>query len=328
MSDLIPPDPTQRDHSPAVYQNEHGEIIYRASAIGYCTKMLAALRQEYESKPVPDKIREKMDESSALEDEAIDKFVAEHHNIITEVDRQVPPIKLRVTDGVFIRGKPDTLLRTTDGRTGILEIKNLGDSLYKSNSVSLQPKYLAQGTVYMVGYDFIAFVLRNKETGAMYYKWFDTTPMDFGKLYRKVLHIESLAESLELPESCDSRDYPCPVFYLHESDKFEDWEDMSLQQDFEELARAYDRARAMEKEGKEAKKALQKELREFRARHLDLVEKDGTLETSRARFKKSTFDVEDIEETALEWFLAEHKKTLSEFKQKRKVEQWRLTWRG
>ena len=334
MSDLIPLDPTQRDHRPAVYEDESGDIVYRASAIGYCTKMLAALRQEYDPKPLPDNIKEKMDESADLEDEAVDRFIADHHEKIVEIDRQVPPISLKVRNGreggqsVYIRGKPDTRIKLSDGRVGILEVKNLGDALYKANSVSLQSIYKAQGTVYMVGYDFIVFVLRNKRTGNVIYKWFDTTPMDFGALFRKVLEIETLAEKLELPDLCDPLQYPCPVHYLHEKERIEPWEDMKAQWEFEELARAYDAARAMEKEGKEAKKAIQAELRDFRARHLDLVGEDGALNSSKARFSKSTPTRKQLDETGLEWFLAKHGKGLEDYQSEVSYDAWYVSWRG
>lgn len=336
-------DLTQPDHSPAVYEDDQGNIIYRASAVGGCTKMLAALRQEYSPKSPPQWLIEKMEESTLLEDDAIDQFVADHSAIIDRIERQTEPVSIKITvteekKTVFIRGKPDTKAYLKDGRKIIVEVKNLSPVLWESYTQSLPIIYKAQGTIYSLNSDGIVYVLRNKGKkdgteeenrgkGKIEYIWYDETPMDLSVIIEKVKQSEKWYEEMDLPDKCDPLQFPCPVYYLHEQDDIEPWEDVSAQREFDELCRVYNDARRREKEAKSQKSQARRKLLGVISDHPELFA-DNRISSPLGTFRTYRSGNTVIDEDRLRKFLAEHGEKMTSFLTRNEYDVWMVDWRG
>lgn len=80
----------------------------------------------------------------------------------------------------------------------------------------------------------------------------------------RVLQIERLARSGELPGECDRRVYPCSVFHLHDDEEAEClWVDKKDEAEFDKLVGFYDQGCQWERQGREIKKQYAARIAEF-----------------------------------------------------------------
>lgn len=216
------------DDRPAVYE-EDGRWVYRASALGGCTKALAALRMGNSPVAPPAGLQKAFDEGNAAEDKIIELY--EKYTARTVRARQ-QALEIRVSDTCVIRGHIDGLADTT-----LVEAKAFAESTlddWNRKGWDGFPHYKIQTGLYWagVGAESLDMVIGLKnyqgvvETIEIFH--YDTPPTSSQDAINKVLEIERIAASGELPKECDEKWWGCPVWYLHEKPEIEEVEDEEL----------------------------------------------------------------------------------------------------
>lgn len=229
-----------------------GLVIYRASALGGCTKQLIALRQGYEEAPVPAQMQKVFDAGHDWEEVV--------HARMPLVARQTR-IELAVSSKIAVVGHVDGVSDTVD------EVKSQNQDewdKFERDGWDMNPlwaKYKWQASAYMIALERplrLIRVLRDSDpanprisTQVYFEPWYS-----LAEIRARVLTIESQAAVGVLPVACDpSVQYPCPVYYLHEYAEFE-YGDETV----DVLARQYNNAKTVEKIAKqkadESKRAL------------------------------------------------------------------------
>lgn len=235
------------DDRPPVYE-EDGRVIYRASAIGGCTKMLAAIRMGYSMSDTPERMREVFEAGN----EAESRTIIELKNKGWEIGHQQEQVELQLTPRLVVRAHLDARAIDTP-----IEIKSTVGEI----SDALWERYLWQFSVIMcaTGKDLILVTWDRDERRITKTEIFKDLPLSRAQILQKVLEVERVAGLGVLPEVCDHPMYPCPVFRLHE-----DQLPLPLQIDDEEVdryAREYDHARKEETRWKGIKDAARRALR-------------------------------------------------------------------
>lgn len=255
---------------PIVYIDDSDTTVYRASAIGGCTKSLIAVRMGFESVPPPAWLRPALEEGQEREEEVLEKALEQvEPGGWVEPDQR--PVELVVKGGeedgdrVVIRGHTDGTIYRDDGLDSPaiagIEAKAFGETLwntYKKKGMAAFPYYIAQLTIYMqaTGLPFY-FAVLNKVTGEVDVQRYDSPPMDVELLVQKVLYVEEKAWKSDLPVECDMRSAICPVPYLHEDTEAQPIEGFLAGEEvdtFLALTKTYEKAQAEEKAAREKKK--------------------------------------------------------------------------
>lgn len=198
-------------------------IVYRASGLGYCTKRQVALRMDYEPMPVPEDMQKIFDAGNEAEEQCVSLLMDKGRDIFN----QQLEVALQITDEIAVVGHIDGQERTLLGDVGI-EIKSMSENVYATvphnhdiwDFAPLYGNYKWQLSVYILalGVPFnVIFWRRRKE---------DTDVADFfeltiekpfyteAEIRARVLGIESQARQGIMPEFCDNKGYPCPVYYV------------------------------------------------------------------------------------------------------------------
>lgn len=291
-----------------------GHVIYRASALGGCTKRLILTRMGYDlidprgsdSERVQ-KVMARMDDGHEHEDTVVRKL-AERGVIVYNRDGECV---LPVSGKIMVMGHYDGV---NDGR--VVEIKSMGDKEWNevwNNGnprwhVGLWPRYQWQISVYMEALQLpceIFFYNRDTEELQSFIKqvpFYDTT-----EIRTRVLSVERAARNYDPPGPCDMPSFPCPLFYMHESDRleFEDGDDAVVQG----LAEAYDRAKKERDDAEERYRKATKAL-------LKAVGETGKFETLQG-WKVTAYDPGKgtLDRDKVLAFIEEHGGDVDEFKQ-------------
>lgn len=232
----------------AVQVAEDGSIVYRASALGSCTKLLAALRMGYEEAPVPAQIA-KVFQSGHDSEELV-------HARMPLVARQ-SEARLEVSSKIVVVGHVDGVSDSVD------EVKSQSqlewDRFERDGwEGGFFPKYKWQASAYMLAFGLplrlIRFNRATQEIKTQVYfdPWYSLTD-----IRARVLSIESQAAGGVLPAACDPLQYPCPVYYLHDDAEDAEYGDEAV----DVLARQYTNARTVAKIADEKAKVSKVALR-------------------------------------------------------------------
>lgn len=241
---------------PAVY-DEDGKHIYRASAFGGCTKMLAAIRLGYETTPPPQKMVDgPYARGHAQEEVALKKLREEGWEI---KDRQ-KEFDLVVTARNIIRCHVDAI-----SAEPVVEIKSQNKEEYdkwrKDDpwAGEIWRKYSWQVSVLILATKRRCMVVRINDELELDTLVVKEPPHSMKEIRAKIFAIERIVSSQTLPDACDFPMFPCPVFRLHSDDKPEpiDLDDEGI----DEHAKIYDHARKEESKWKEIKEAARRALR-------------------------------------------------------------------
>lgn len=283
------------EQPPIVYEGDNGEIVFRASAVGSCTKALIAAYMEFEPVQPPQWIKEKMDESGRLEDyiiELVNKEISDTpHWPYVASQRTVEHWFEYEGVPVVIRGRIDGFY--PDNGNAPLEIKAFGQSMWdqwKRGRFDNFPAYADQATAYWYGCgaEYMHYAVYNKDTGELDLQKLEAPPSDIKQLQDKCKHVIEEGESGELPEQCDKENFICPFVYLHEdtTSDIEGEGEGGEVEIFDALCHQYKEADAEEKRGKAKKDEVKKRIKEYLDSHIDPDSK-GKVKAQTERYKVS-----------------------------------------
>lgn len=227
-----------------------GTVIYRASALGSCTKELVALRMGYDEAPLPEKVAALFRSGHEAEERV--------HERMPLIARQ-SEVELVVTSKIRVVGHVDGISDSVD------EVKSQSKDEWERFEkdgweTGWFPKYKWQASVYMhatgLPLRLIRIMRPPKElqddpqawaeapikTQVYFDPWYSLT-----EIRSRVLTVESQAAGGVLPVACDSLHYPCPVFYLHDDASDVEFGDEAV----EVLAKQYQNAKLVEKIAKQ-----------------------------------------------------------------------------
>jgi hypothetical protein len=253
----------EADHRPDAYM-ENGRLVLRASSLGGCTKSLIAAGMGLQAEQPPAKIKGAWEESAALEGEVIARGLDWLHDVHrlkakllnpnTRTDNAGHVFKpvggqwafdLLVGQGVMIRGHIDGLAASYERHTSspdmprfVIEAKAFGDEYWKKwldKGFDAFPEYEAQWAMYRHAGGLPGlYVVGHKENGKI-------TEVDcfvdeesinrdlIIELLRKAKYVAAEVEADALPETCDVKMWPCPMWWLHEDDEWEKDDDPELE---------------------------------------------------------------------------------------------------
>lgn len=250
------------DDRPAVYVEDSGLVVYRASAVGYCMEALLALRQGFTGELPPEWFREKLDEGTAAEEELVQAAV-QHigGELVSTQEEVIVPV---IQGQVVVRGHTDGRIETMHGIVNFgVEAKKLGPSLWEYWEQGLDaffkkcPYYADQLTIYMRGAN-MPFVFvggqwdpEEKKVIKTEVREIDQAPSDLNEIRARILQVEARFADGEMPECDGGKMWPCPVYFIHEEKR----EEVGGGTGAELLACAeeYEEARTAEKEAKKKK---------------------------------------------------------------------------
>lgn len=239
------------DHRPDCYV-EGEKIVIRASSIGSCTRRLIGQGLGMDGEAPPAKIVGKWNESAALEDavlaagkKAIEEGTRCRYKRLEVTELTAPggiasPMRpyqgqwefdWEIGERAVLRGHLDELVSIYEQERGgylgkaFIEAKAFGDSYWE--------KWLKSGWDAFPGYawQFSAcshalglpgwMVVAHKidgEIAEVDVRWVEQgdTPVRRGQLMARVVGVAGAVARGEMPDACDQKDWPCPLWYLHE----------------------------------------------------------------------------------------------------------------
>jgi hypothetical protein len=219
------------DNRPSRYI-EDGKIIYRASSLGMCDKVFAALAMGYTPQAHPVWFQEILDEGTAQESTIREMWEGVEDDVVTDVGLM---LELEVLDNVFIRGSVDGVTR--DG-TMLFEAKKIRDSgwaRYLRSGVEYQSNYPMQTSFYMhalselkgvdVGMMFVGGHYVQQPDGdwlitETHCHTYTTPPVNLLGIKKRIARLERVINEATVVGDvpCTRNMYPCPFFYLHDDD--------------------------------------------------------------------------------------------------------------
>lgn len=194
--------------------------IYRASGLGGCIKAQAALQLGYESKEPPEKISGVFAEGNLHEEDVVARLLDQGFSI----QSQQMEVNLTITPSVAVQGHIDgAVIHPHWGMWKLLEIKSMGKDQYDEwvkkrwDTPGLIRKYKWQVSSYMLSLQDppaeLMFVVKNRNNGQLDISYLEKPFYTKAEIAARVLEIERYVRAETLPE-CDSRMFPCPVYYL------------------------------------------------------------------------------------------------------------------
>ncbi len=315
-------------NKPAVYTDDEGRTIYRASALAMCRTALIAVRSGFEPMAPPDSMQRRFDEGHLHESNMVQRLNTEYGIEVFNREREV---ELEITPTLIVRGHidgegvgwldfQDDELRGLGGETPhrLVENKTMSSLAYKEWVASTweqrwkkYPSYAIQSTVYgeATGIRQQLYCVKDKESGQMHVEVLDLPCYPLALVKAKVLGIEAhVRQGLPLPEDCDARSWPCPVFYLgpcgeEQRDTLDERRDEVVQA----LANTYDEQKRIEANAKKAKEQARDEIK----KHLGDAGKYDTSQGWKVAWSKGTTGSKEVfdEET----FKAEHPDLYEQF---------------
>ncbi len=225
---------------------EHGKVIYRASALGRCTRALLAARQGVLAAPPPAEFANP--ERTGYFDRGLDAeetIVETLGNLGFNIHERQAEVRLEFGDAIVL-GHIDGLTepgKTNYGDVGaqthLLEIKHFGTSnwaKWRAGHFSAFPVYALQVSCYMhaLGLPRLCMVIHNGNTGAFDISLHGAAPRELWEIETIVTGVEQLYKLAPPIGTVEcTRDYPCPYSVMHDVP-------IPLDGDLVPLARAYD----------------------------------------------------------------------------------------
>jgi hypothetical protein len=326
-------------NKPMVYVDDEGRSIYRASALGQCTSAFIYVRAGFEPMAPPPAMQRRFDEGHLHEANIIQRLNTEHGIEVFNREREVT---MWITSTLGIRGHIDGEgvgnleadwadgFHPTAAKHRLVENKTMSQKAF-AEWVELDwdarwrkyPGYAMQITVLgeAAGFDEVIYAVKNKESGEILVEITPTAVYPLLTIKQKVLGIEAhVRQGQPMPDECDIRSYPCPVFYVGPCG------DTVERQELEEreaevvvaLAKTYDANRAAEAAAKKAKETARDEIK----KHIPdggPFEVEGWKINYTVRELKGTEVVESFDMDA---FAAAHPELVEEFTTTKEVEKW------
>lgn len=219
------------DNRPVRYVEDDGTIVYRASGLGMCDRIYAALEQGYEPASYPAWFQQVLDEGTAMEQSIREKFMEEYGEVV-EGDQQ--EVELEIMPGIVIRGHIDGKILDL-GVTGLddalwegKKVRPSGWDAFKRKGVEWHKNYPMQVSVYMhgLGVERLFFTgglydPEKQEILETYTHAYHQPPVNLLGIRKRIAKLEGLIDSGKDARdiACPTTpDYPCPFFFLHDED--------------------------------------------------------------------------------------------------------------
>jgi hypothetical protein len=314
--------------APIVYEQD-GKVIYRASALGGCTKALVAARLGYEASPTPEGMQKTFRAGHDAE-EVVKAELRSRGWVISNEQAEVTYSvsgKLRVVghiDGVgslplHDLGVPETLVGIEIKSQNQEEWDRFGREGWTSGFWS---KYRWQISVYALALQIPFCIVRfNRDDPNVESRLDITQDIPFcspSDIAVRVLDIERQARNGKLPTGCDtSLQFPCPYFRLHEDDR-----EIIDDQQVEDLATIYEGLKRVVAQAERDQEEARKTLRDMLGTDGKFVTRNGTKISFYQQNNPPRLNVEKLRE-----FLKEAGRTLEEFQTTTSSERLRITIR-
>jgi hypothetical protein len=203
--------------APIVQVLEDGKVVYRASALGMCTRALVAARQGYEQQPPPAKLQEVFDAGHRAEEDFFARL-----SVFDEVVQQQLEVSLPITSRITVVGHLDGLRISAPKGAEVIEVKSQSDDMWHDwkpkfwTEDALWKKYAWQISVYYhaTQAQTITVYRYNRTTCMVAAETYHRAFHDLAEIRDRVLNIESLALDQDLPD-CKENAWGCPFGYLH-----------------------------------------------------------------------------------------------------------------
>jgi hypothetical protein len=247
---------------PSVYE-DGGLVVYRASAVGGCSRALAAEKLGFNPLPFNESTLTIFREGHRHEDHVIEDLTEQGWRFSGQQDE----VEVKVTPSVLIRGHLDAIgIPPNEDDRVVAEVKALGDSTFKlfvRKGIMAFPRYAVQLSIYMHAKAMPgAFVVKSRNSGGIVIVRFSEPPVEMKEIRAKVARAEAMARAGDLP-GCDvESQWNCPFLYLHDETTGQvakgegdlDGEvDATTGAKLEALAEAYDSARERLKQAETVK---------------------------------------------------------------------------
>lgn len=306
-----------------VYVQDDGVIVYRASALGMCTKRLVHARLGDE--------RVDVEFPAWTAGQAAEDWLADREKW-QDVNRDVR-LEMEVMPGVIVRGHVDHYVY----RKSFVEIKSMsgmewdkfwavhgesnrdgkelvldGSAVWSDARTPLWGKYAWQMSAYMHATRTpLSVAIINRDTLDVGFLLLNKPVVSRGRIARKILEIELLARDLDVPVACDLPGYPCPYFYAHDENR-EEMEDERLMY----VVGLYQRAKAKADVWAKAKSKAYDELKKMGV---------GKYETDREKVTVYERKDKSLDREALDAFLETYDKGMKDFQKETVRTQVRIT---
>lgn len=215
----------ESEQKPPRWTDAEGRTYYRASSLGMCDKMFVALANYYEPRAKPDWFQEVLDEGTRNEPVIIQQAQEKYDDLVVESQGT---ILLEVLSDVFITGYIDGEWSRDIGkvRRGV-EIKKIRESVWSKfmqQGVEYLPFYPWQVSAYWYGReweqcDVIGGRLNEAgEIDLIERHILTAPPIPLKALRLRIMKLEGMIADGNQPVDvkCNVRQFPCPVFYLHD----------------------------------------------------------------------------------------------------------------
>lgn len=208
------------------------DVVYRASELGGCTRFLIGKRMGYTEMPPPAKFQGYFDRGNAMEERLI-----ELHGMAGEpIHRQQEVVEMIVSPSITVRGHIDGVITNYDERQYLWECKRVSVDVFNKfkdhgwdAKYDLLDKYKWQVSSYMLATGLeLRFEVACEPADGVLEIWPLYQELPFYselQIKTRILGIEAAAQAGELGETCDKKNYPCPLYYLPGHDEEKDDED-------------------------------------------------------------------------------------------------------
>lgn len=225
------------DDRPPVYL-EDGKVVYRASALGFCTSALAWARLEVEPNRPSERMLQAFAEGSAMEDTLIEAVRDENTGMFLYSPTELRKRGFRVPEGQVeveiawgnnvVRCHPDAIGFAPELDSDVaVEVKFLGPDLYRkvTKDLSSQKSYEWQVSVEMhaTGMPLLYGIgQKDPETRelveeSLVCKLITEPPHSLLEIKKRVAEVEKMALAGEVAD-CEYKMFPCPYHFLHRAD--------------------------------------------------------------------------------------------------------------
>lgn len=234
----------------AVYEDDQGRVIYRASALGRCTGALVRARLGVTGSAPPEVMQERFDEGHEFEARVIAaglgvdwtlldaRKLGQYGKVVEDHAGDQVELDLTWGDGTrVVRCHPDGIAvsgaRFIGGEGGgtaerrVVEAKFFGpDLFYETLSNGLSYPYKMQLSIEMHGSGLPAlYIIGKKERaedgtvslGEVEVWEIDTPPLPLAEIKMRVLEVEGYVARGEIPPCPVPFDYPCPYWADHDT---------------------------------------------------------------------------------------------------------------
>lgn len=196
------------DDRPPVYE-DGGLVIYRASALGGCKRMLALARQGYTAIAPPEHMLKVFEAGHKAEDQLWAK------GVLSGLAQEY--IELPITKRIMIVGHLDAWEIDAGA-----EAKSSSEAEYRKpwTESHMAQRWAYQISCYMhgTGKPFrLIRALRDRDGNVLEHReeLLERAPIPLADIRARVLEVESMARSDLTSTECEKYEYPCPFFYTH-----------------------------------------------------------------------------------------------------------------